>query len=439
MADLMSIVGAAADPDVIAPQPGPQTILMLAPCQDILYGGARGGGKTRGVIIKIVQHVQKWGDKAKVIVFRRSYRELEEVQAQCKEVFSRLGWNYKKMETTWFAPNGAVVRLRYLKEDKDADKYQGHQYTLIIVEEIGNFRSPEPIKKIKATLRSAHGVHCQFIATANPGGPGHDWVKEEYITPSPPMIPHNDPITGIPKMFIPSKLEDNPILMINNPQYSNQLKGTGPEWLVRAWRQGDWNIHPGGNVFKREYWKRYKTLPVLTQIVGSWDTGYKTTDDSDRSAGTFWGMSQNAIYLLGAWAGKEEFPELINRVKAHAVSHECNITLIEDKASGQSLIQSLRRHTRLPVKAISVDDDKLARAYSVTPLIEGGTVYIPEEPSEWLNDYVEEMAAYPQGRYDDFVDSTSQALAYMSKLGEKMEKMRKHGKVVPIRRSIYAR
>lgn len=88
------------------------------------------------------------------------------------------------------------------------------------------------------------------------------------------------------------------------------------------------------------------------------------------------------------------------------------MVLVEDKASGQSLIQELQRDTKLPVKPIKVDADKVSRAYAVTPIIETGRVFLPEA-APWLADYVDAMASFPNALHDDDVDSTTQALNYL--------------------------
>jgi len=86
--------------------------------------------------------------------------------------------------------------------------------------------------------------------------------------------------------------------------------------------------------------------------------------------------------------------------------------LVEDQASGQSLIQELKYQAALPIIAVMVDRDKLARAEAVTPIIEAGKVFLPES-APWLNDYIDELAAFPTGVHDDAVDSTTQALNYL--------------------------
>jgi phage terminase large subunit-like protein len=88
-----------------------------------------------------------------------------------------------------------------------------------------------------------------------------------------------------------------------------------------------------------------------------------------------------------------------------------NAILLEDRASGQSLLQELKSATTLPVLAVKVDSDKLSRAQAVTPLIEAGNVFLPEV-ALWLSDYIDELSSFPTGLYDDAVDSTTQALKY---------------------------
>jgi predicted phage terminase large subunit-like protein len=117
-------------------------------------------------------------------------------------------------------------------------------------------------------------------------------------------------------------------------------------------------------------------------------------------------------YLLGLWRGKVEFPELKRCMTSLAELWNPIQILVEDKASGQSLIQELRYESALPIIPIKVDKDKRARAEAVTPLIEAGLVFLPES-APWLNDYVDELAAFPNGAHDDFVDSTTQALNYL--------------------------
>lgn len=167
-----------------------------------------------------------------------------------------------------------------------------------------------------------------------------------------------------------------------------------------------------GQLIKREWWRFYRERPLFERIIHSWDTAFKDKDWNDYSVCTVWGESTNGYYLLDVWKNKVEFPELKKAVIALDARDKPTAVIVEDKASGQSLIQELQRDTKVPILAVKVDQNKVARANAVTPLIEAGKVYLPEA-APWLFNYVEELAAFPNGKFDDQVDSTTQALSFL--------------------------
>jgi predicted phage terminase large subunit-like protein len=174
-----------------------------------------------------------------------------------------------------------------------------------------------------------------------------------------------------------------------------------------------------GNIFKRTWWRLYREVPDFDLKIQSWDTAFKDGEENDYSVCTTWGALNEAhgsslpgFYLIDRYKERMPYPELKRVAITEAVRHSPDLVLIEDKASGQSLMQDLQRESNLPLKAISVDRDKIARAHAVTSLIEGGRVYVPEW-AQWIDDYLAEMAAFPKGAHDDDVDSTTQALNYL--------------------------
>ena len=169
-----------------------------------------------------------------------------------------------------------------------------------------------------------------------------------------------------------------------------------------------------GNIINRSWWKFYDERPATFQrIIQSWDTAFKTKAENDYSVCSTWGQTASGLYLLDVWRRKVEYPDLkSNAVNLFNRDHPQSV-IIEDKASGQSLIQELRRDTNIPLLPIKVDADKLARVYAVTPLIESGRVFLPRQAT-WLHDFMEEMSSFPSGEHDDTVDSVSQALRYMT-------------------------
>lgn len=408
----MTALGPSVAPEVVwRPQPGPQTALLSCPVQEIFFGGARGGGKTDGLIGDWLAHADRNGTGARGILFRRSMPELEEVQARMMEIFPRLGAEYRASNRTWRFPNGATLRLAFLDADEDATKYQGHSYTWMAFDEAGNWPTPKAIDMLRACLRSAKGVKVRLVLTGNPGGKGHDWIRERYILPAQPRVPFQGP-DGAMRVFIPSRLEDNRLLMDKDPGYVARLKASGPSWLVRAWLEGDWNARETGALFQREWFHPFTVSPVPDQVIISLDTAFKTGQENDFSVATVWAVTKSAFFLVDLWRDKVEFHQLQAVVEQLCGKWMPSALLIEDKASGQSLIQELQRNTRLPVKPIKVDRDKIARAYAVTPTLEAGRVSLPER-APWVDAFLDELMMFPAGPHDDQVDSMTQALAYL--------------------------
>jgi len=228
------------------PQPGPQTALLTCPVFEVFYGGARGGGKTQGMLGDFASHAGEYGADASGLMIRRTRVELADTIEKSKAIYGPIGARFHEQGTYWRFPDGAKLSFAYLERDADAQAYQGHGYTRVYVEEIGNFPDPAPIKKLMATLRSGKGVQVGFRATGNPGGPGHQWVKARYIDPAPhgyKII--RDEESGLERVFIPAKVSDNAILMQNDPGYVDRLKASGSAALVKAWLDGDWDVIEG--------------------------------------------------------------------------------------------------------------------------------------------------------------------------------------------------
>lgn len=224
-------------------QAGPQTSLISCPVFEVFFGGARGGGKTDGVLGDFLEHADTYGEHAIGLMLRRQRTELVETIERSKAIYTLLGWKYHEQDKMWRAPDGARLRFAYLERDADAEAYQGHSYTRLYIEEIGNFPSDKPILKLMATLRSGAGVPVGFRATGNPGGPGHQWVKARYIDPAPMGFRViRDAVSGLERVYIPSRVGDNKFL---GADYVQQLKASGSEELVKAWLEGDWSVIEG--------------------------------------------------------------------------------------------------------------------------------------------------------------------------------------------------
>lgn len=168
-----------------------------------------------------------------------------------------------------------------------------------------------------------------------------------------------------------------------------------------------------GSIFRREWFRHYREMPAsFTKIIQSWDTAFKTGASNDFSVCTTWAATENAFFLLSMWRGKVEFPELKRQVVLQAEAWRPHAIIVEDKASGQSLIQELRDATTFPLMPVKVDSDKISRTSAVTAFFEAGKVFFPETAA-WLTDLEDELAGFPGALHDDIVDSVTQALNHL--------------------------
>ncbi len=169
----------------------------------------------------------------------------------------------------------------------------------------------------------------------------------------------------------------------------------------------------GGGLIKLKWFKRYDCLPdePPKKIFQSWDTASKAEEIHDYSVCTTWYEYEHGWYLVNVFRERLEFPDLIRQIPRHAALYNARIILIEDKGSGISLIQDLKRRTKLNIMPIIPKQEKQTRMIAQTPRIETGKVYIPNK-ADWLPTFENEIMHFPNSRHDDQIDSMSQALEW---------------------------
>ena len=168
----------------------------------------------------------------------------------------------------------------------------------------------------------------------------------------------------------------------------------------------------GGGVINTAWFRRYAEadLPTaLDRIIQSWDTASKIAVQSDYSVCTTWGIKDQRRYLLSVFRKRLLYPDLRREVVNLAAVHEADTVYIEDQASGTQLLQDLNRDGFAKVIGRKPMRDKQTRMVAQAAQIENGFVYIPKD-AHWLAEYLHELMVFPNGKYDDQVDSTSQAL-----------------------------
>lgn len=284
---------------VWAPQPGPQHALVDCPFTEVLFGGARGGGKSDGVLGKFAIKAERYGSAFNAVFFRKEMPQADDLIERAKEIYCPLGADWREQPRSFRFPGGGRVRFRPLENVADAAKYQGQNLSDAAVEEAGNYEDPRPIDMLFGALRSKGGTPVQLILTANPGGVGQQWIKHRYIDPAPmgmrPLVRKLPNGAEHRYIYIPSRVQDNRILLHNDPTYINRLHLVGSPELVRAWLEGDWSVVSGA--FFPE-WSADKHIVAPRSLPAYWHR-FRSFD---------WGSARP--FSVGWWAVSDgELPE----------------------------------------------------------------------------------------------------------------------------------
>jgi len=169
----------------------------------------------------------------------------------------------------------------------------------------------------------------------------------------------------------------------------------------------------GGGIFKREWFKYYQELPKIKRKLWSWDTAAKAKEENCYTVGQLWGIGVEGFYLIDLIRKKMQYPELKRIILNAYESSPASGVLIEDKSSGQSVIQDLKNSTTLPILEIQPVKDKTTRAHLASPTVEAGKCFLPQG-AEFIPDFLSELAIFPNGQFDDQVDSFTQFINYIN-------------------------
>jgi phage terminase large subunit-like protein len=416
--------------------------LLLNDVLEVLFGGAAGPGKSVGLLMGAAQFVDVPGYAA--LLLRRSYRDLALPGALMH--MSHQWWDHSDAHWDgtsykWTFPSGAVIQFGYMEHDGDEYRYQSSEYQFIGFDELTQFKEHQ-YTYMFSRLRKVRNsdIPLRMRSATNPGGVGHEWVKDRFNLPSG--------ITGNPsRVFVPARLEDNPHLDIES--YEEGLSQLADVTHAQL-REGDWDATISGGKFypewftvidrsdipKREHWR---------QVVRHWDLGSQAvtseSPDPDYTAGCKMILSSMPPTSTMQWHREANIPlppppyyivSHVNRFREDPGGVEEQIASTsagdgywipvsieqERGASGKGLVSSYRRLV-LPqtdlVIGLWAKGGKEDRARIAAGRAKEGRVFVVDGP--WRVPFINELALFGvDGVHDDQVDAFSGCFGAFEKL-----------------------
>ncbi len=373
--------------------------------REVLYGGAAGGGKSDALLMGALQYVDISGYAA--ILFRQTYTDLtlpEALIPRAHEWLQPTDARWSEKTKSWTFPSGATLTFAYLEHEKDKFRYQSSAYQYIGFDELTQFTESQ-YTYLFSRLRRLEGVQVplRMRTATNPGGPGHDWVKQRFIIEKKPN-----------RIFIPARLDDNPHL--DREEYIESLNELDPTTRQQL-LDGDWEALPAGYMFKREWFKVIDELPSGEWgWVRFWDlaaTEKTGANDPDATVGLLQGTSGGRFCVadvrrvfktagdvkqLVRQTAEEDGPEVAVRMEQ------------EPGASGKSVVEDYQRFV-LPdfdFKGVPSSGNKEVRARPVAGM--AGNGHFTMLCAEWNRPFIDEVTRFPmKGVHDDQVDALSGA------------------------------
>jgi predicted phage terminase large subunit-like protein len=459
LAALLAMTLAAASPPVIwQPNAGPQTRFLASKANEVLYGGAAGGGKSAGLIALPLRWVRH--GNFKTIVLRRDTTQLGDLLSKADAIYPQFGARPRRdgASVTWQFPSGASVWFTHCQHVDDVARFDGFEFQLVEFDELPHF-AEEQYRKIRARIRSTSSELPRYSrSTANPPEKAEGlwvfrrfgaWLDPDYsVEGLPPRVDENgkklppalpgqvlsfltdessDRETVVPpgtplalsRVFIPASLKDNPHL---GPEYEAQLRDLDPVRRAQLLR-GDWLVRPSAGAFFQRGWFEFvdaRPAEVLMR-VRRWDLAATkpsaTNKDPDWTRGVLMAKLRDGRVVVEDVASLRGSPrEVENLIKATAKldGPKVHIRLPQDPASaGKAVLASyISMLSGYIVGGEPETGDKVDRARPVSAQVEAGNVLLVTAP--WNQEFIAELEAFPEGGHDDQVDATSGAFTYLS-------------------------
>jgi predicted phage terminase large subunit-like protein len=402
-------------PDAHQPHPKQAVFLSLS-CREALYGGAAGGGKSDALLMAALQYVDVPGYSA--LLLRRTYADLSLPQAlmdRAREWLSPTDAHPVDGGKSWRFPSGATLTFGYMDSTGAETRYQGAELQFVGFDELTQFPEKQ-YRYLFSRLRRIQGVDVplRMRAASNPGGIGHEWVRQRFI---------DGRSDG--RVFVPARLDDNPSL--DRAQYLESLSELDPVTKAQL-LNGDGSARQPGGYFDRTWFRMVdpQDVPVNLRLVRFWDcaaTEKREDNDPDATAGALVGICpKGTVYVLDmrrAWANPGGVKALVTRT-ALEDGRDVSIRMEQEPgSSGKAVIASYASELiGYDFRGIPSTGNKAARAAPVSAAASNGLVSVVR--GSWNGQFFDELEAFDPTNpklHDDQVDALSGAFGELTQRG----------------------
>lgn len=390
-----------------------QAEFLLDMRKESLYGGAAGGGKSDALLMAALQFVDVPGYSA--ILFRRTFADLSlpgalmnRAHEWLSEYVSSGEVRWVDKEKTFVFPSGATLTFGYMEHERHKYRYQGSEYQFVGFDELTQFTDSQ-YRYLFSRLRRLEGVKVpiRMRSATNPGGVGHEWVKQRFLEEG----------ESKGRLFVPAKVDDNPYL--DQEEYRESLMLLDPvtrEQLLN----GDWDAIPDGNKFKRSWFEVVDKEPEGCRKVRYWDlaaTEPKPGKDPDWTVGALVGEKDGVWYIIDIQRTRQTPKGVEELIRQTADIDGRGVDIWMEQEPGSSGVNTIDHYARRILRGYSfrghkTTGSKEVRANPVSAAAEQGNVKLVRGP--WINDFLDEIVAFPYGSHDDQVDAVSGAIEVMS-------------------------
>lgn len=383
-----------------------QQSFLLAPEQEVLFGGAAGPGKSFALLLAALQFVDVPGYSA--LLLRRTFTDLALPGAlipMSHEMLGGKGASWNGTDHRWTFPSGATLSFGYLDTDAAKYRYQSSAFSFVGYDELSQFTEQQYTYLFSRLRRlETSPVPLRMRAASNPGGQGHQWVKERFLGP---------PVQG--RLFIPARLDDNPYL--DRERYVASLANLDPVTRARL-LAGDWDVAEGG-MFRREWFGLVDAVPANVQRVRAWDfaaTEAKPGTDPDWTVGLLMGRQGPLFYVLDVRRVRSTPAGVESLVKQTAVEDGTGVPVVIEQEPGSAGVALVASYVRAlagwAVRGVRPTGPKSTRAAPLASQAEAGNVKLLR--GEWNRAFLDELELFPGGAKDDQVDGASSAFAHLT-------------------------